>query len=57
MSKIEKLAKDLQNAFPDIEGFYGKNSFRMRAFYLKYGNISQAKGQLMIFQINREREP
>lgn len=35
---IEKLAKDLQNAFPGIEGFSRTNMFRMRAFYLAYRN-------------------
>ncbi len=29
---IDKLAKDLQNDFPGIEGFSRRNIFRMRAF-------------------------
>ena len=43
---IEKLAKDLQNAFPGIEGFSRTNIFRMRAFYLAYCNCPTAVGQL-----------
>lgn len=33
---IDKLAKDLQNEFPGLEGFSRRNVFRMRAFYLEY---------------------
>ncbi len=33
---IDKITKDLQNAFPRIEGFSRANIFRMRAFHLKY---------------------
>jgi len=33
---IEKLAKDIQNSFPGIEGFSRTNIFRMRAFYIAY---------------------
>lgn len=33
---IEKLAKDIQSAFPGIEGFSRTNIFRMRAFYTAY---------------------
>jgi predicted nuclease of restriction endonuclease-like (RecB) superfamily len=43
---IEKLAKDLQSAFPGIEGFSRTNLFRMRAFYRAYEKIPQAVGQL-----------
>src|ERR1700722_11467451 len=45
-SIIEKLAKDLQNAFPGIEGFSRTNIFRMRAFYTAYRNNPPAGGQL-----------
>ena len=51
---IEKLAKDLQNSFPGIEGFSRTNIFRMRAFYLAYEKIPQAVGQfddLPVFRI------
>ncbi|MBY0353423.1 PDDEXK nuclease domain-containing protein [Candidatus Babeliales bacterium] len=41
---IEKLAKDLQNAFPGMQGFSQTNIFRMRAFYLAYGKVPQAVG-------------
>src|SRR5260221_14125600 len=40
---IEKLCKDLQSAFPGIQGFSRTNVFRMRTFYLAYKNrIPQA---------------
>ncbi len=39
---IEKLAKDLKNNFPDIEGFSRSNIFRMRAFYLEYAKVAPA---------------
>lgn len=42
---IEKLAKDIQNAFPGIEGFSRTNIFRMRAFYLAYQNTPPAGRQ------------
>ncbi len=43
---IEKLAKDIQNEFPGIEGFSRTNIFRMRAFYLAHCNNPTAVGQL-----------
>jgi predicted nuclease of restriction endonuclease-like (RecB) superfamily len=43
---VEKLAKDLQNAFPGIEGFSRTNVFRTRAFYLAYRNSLTAVRQL-----------
>lgn len=42
---IENLAKDIQNAFPGIEGFSRTNIFRMRAFYMAYQNNPPAGGQ------------
>lgn len=51
---IEKLAKDLQNTFPGIEGFSRRNIFRMRAFYLAYQLVPQAVAlieDLPIFEI------
>lgn len=42
---IEKLAKDIQNAFPGIEGFSRTNIFRMRAFYIAYQTNPPAGGQ------------
>ncbi len=51
---IERIAKDLQNEFPGIEGFSRTNIFRMRAFYIAYKIVPQAVGQLEnlpIFQI------
>src|SRR3989344_9473441 len=43
---LEKVAKDLQNEFPGIEGFSRANIFRMRAFYLAYSNCLTAVRQL-----------
>jgi predicted nuclease of restriction endonuclease-like (RecB) superfamily len=42
---VEKIAKDLQNEFPGIEGFSRTNVFRMRAFYLAYSDCLTAVGQ------------
>lgn len=41
---IERVAKDLQNEFPGIEGFSRTNIGRMRAFYLAYSIYPQAVG-------------
>ena len=43
---IECIAKDMQNAFPGIEGFSRTNLFRMRAFFIAYQIVPQAVGQL-----------
>jgi predicted nuclease of restriction endonuclease-like (RecB) superfamily len=43
---IERVAKDLQNAFPGIEGFSRTNIGRMKAFYLAYSIYPQAVGKL-----------
>lgn len=48
---LEKMAKDLQNEFPGIEGFSRTNIFRMRAFYLAYSNCLTAVGQLQEEQL------
>jgi predicted nuclease of restriction endonuclease-like (RecB) superfamily len=51
---IERLAKDLQNAFPGVGGFSRANVFKMRAFYLAYAKVSQVVRQfedLPIFRI------
>jgi predicted nuclease of restriction endonuclease-like (RecB) superfamily len=51
---LEKLAKELQNEFPGIEGFSRRNMFRMKAFYLAYEKVPQAVaplGALPIFSI------
>jgi len=47
---IEKLAKDLQNEFPGIEGFSRTNIFRMRAFYREYPIVPLAVGQFDILE-------
>lgn len=33
---LDRLAADLQAAFPEVEGFSRRNLYRMRAFYLAY---------------------
>ncbi|HEX4838899.1 MAG TPA: PDDEXK nuclease domain-containing protein [Rhabdochlamydiaceae bacterium] len=43
---LERVAKDLQNEFPGVEGFSRANIFRMRAFYLAYSNCLTAVRQL-----------
>lgn len=43
---IEKLAKDLQNEFPGVEGFSRTNVFRMRAFYKEYRIVPPLVGQI-----------
>lgn len=45
-SIIEQLAKDLQNAFPGLEGFSRRNIFRMRAFYIAYQKVPQPVAQI-----------
>jgi len=42
---IEKLCKDLQSAFPGVQGFSRANIFNMRSFYIAYKDrIQQAVG-------------
>jgi len=48
---IERIARDLQNEFPGIEGFSRSNIFRMKAFYLAYAKVAQAVRQLEEFPI------
>lgn len=51
---LEKVAKDLQNEFPGIEGFSRANIFRMKAFFTAYEKVAQAVrqlGSLPIFSI------
>ena len=43
---LEKVAKDLQNEFPGIEGFSRSNIFRMKAFFIAYEKVAQAVRQL-----------
>lgn len=50
-SLIEKLAKDLQNMFPGVEGFSPRNVFRMRAFYLAYQKVTQAVSEINALHI------
>jgi len=42
---IEKLCRDLQHAFPGIEGFSRRNIFRMKAFYIAYAKVPQPVAQ------------
>lgn len=53
-SVIERLAQDLQNEFPGVQGFSRANIFYMRAFYLANQKVQQLVGQikdLPFFQI------
>ena len=43
---LERVAKDLQNEFPGVEGFSRRNMFRMKAFYQAYEKVPQAVAQL-----------
>jgi predicted nuclease of restriction endonuclease-like (RecB) superfamily len=43
---LERVAKDLQNEFPGVEGFSQRNLFRMKAFYQAYEKVPQAVAQL-----------
>lgn len=43
---IEKLCKDLQSAFPGMQGFSRANIFNMRSFYLAYAKVQQPVGFL-----------
>ena len=43
---LEKVAKDLQNEFPGIEGFSRSNIFRMKAFFIAYKKVAQDVRQL-----------
>ena len=45
-SVIEKLAKDLQNEIPGVEGFSRRNVFRMRAFYKEYKIVPPLVAQI-----------
>ncbi len=38
---LERVAKDLQNEFPGIEGFSRANVFRMKAFFVAYKKVAQ----------------
>ncbi len=51
---LERVAKDLQNEFPGVEGFSRSNIFYIRSFYLAYEKVQQLVGQfeaLPIFSI------
>lgn len=50
-SVIERLSKDLQNAFPGIGGFSRANIFRMQAFYGAYEKVAQPVRQIEVFPI------
>ncbi len=43
---LEKVALDLQNEIPGVEGFSRSNLFRMKAFYLSYEKVAQPVRQL-----------
>lgn len=51
---LERVAKDLQNEFPGVEGFSRSNIFYVRSFYVAYAKVQQLVGQfetLPIFSI------
>ncbi len=50
-SVMERLAKDLQTAFPGIAGFSKTNVFRMKAFFIAYSKIPTAVGKLEYFPV------
>jgi predicted nuclease of restriction endonuclease-like (RecB) superfamily len=43
---LERLAPDLQNAFPGLGGFSRANVFKMRAFNLAHQKVLQAARQI-----------
>src|SRR5579863_3596236 len=43
---VEKLAEDIQKAFPGLEGFSRSNIFRIQAFFTAYELVAQAARQL-----------
>lgn len=43
---LEKVAVDIQNEFPGVEGFSRRNLFRMKSFYQAYEKVPQAVAQL-----------
>ncbi len=45
-SVIERLAADIQQEFPGIEGFSPLNLWRMRAFYSAYGQVAAILSQV-----------
>ena len=44
-SVVERLADDIQRAFPGLGGFSRSNVFRMRAFYAAYGSTAPVSPQ------------
>jgi hypothetical protein len=42
---VERLADDIQKAFPGVGGFSRTNVFRMRAFYLAYQGLAESVPQ------------
>jgi predicted nuclease of restriction endonuclease-like (RecB) superfamily len=53
---VDRLATDLQNSFPGIEGFSARNMRRMRAFYLAYASEEAILSQLAA-ELGTERLP
>jgi predicted nuclease of restriction endonuclease-like (RecB) superfamily len=43
---LDKVARDIQNEFPGVDGFSRSNLFRMKAFYLAYEKVAQVVRQL-----------
>jgi predicted nuclease of restriction endonuclease-like (RecB) superfamily len=43
---LERVARDLQNEFPGVDGFSRANIFRMKAFFIAYEKVAQTVRQL-----------
>lgn len=62
-SVVDRLATDLQRAFPGIEGFSPSNIWRMRAFYLAWSPevlaqaVRESPGALNLAQAVRDLDP
>lgn len=52
---IERLAKDVQQAFPGLKGFSRTNIFRMRAFYASYRTTEAIRSQA-VTELRAEKE-
>ena len=48
---LERVAKDLQNEFPGLEGFSRRNVFRMKAFYQAYEKVPGIDKCMMMVQM------
>ena len=56
-SVVERLADDIQRAFPGLGGFSRSNVFRMRAFYSAYAAISEDLSQAVTESQRKVAQP